>query len=59
MAVLLAEGKTVRAAASETGCTVSTIRKHVRHIFAKHGINRQVDLVRLVVSIANAPHTRR
>lgn len=59
VAVLLAEGKTVRDVASETGRGVSTIRTHVRHILTKHGINRQVDLVRLVLSSANAPHTRR
>ena len=59
VAVLLAEGKTVREVASETGCTVSTIRTHVRHIFDKHGIRRQVDLVRLVLSTANTPRPRR
>ena len=59
VAALLAEGKTVREVASETGRKVSTIRTHVRHIFDKHGIRRQVDLVRLVLSTANAPRPGR
>ena len=59
VAALLAEGKTVLEVASETGCKVTTIRTHVRHIFDKHGIRRQVDLVQLVLSTANAPRPRR
>lgn len=59
VAALLAEGKTVLEVASETGCKVTTIRTHVRHIFDKHGIRRQVDLVQLVLSTANAPSSRR
>ena len=59
VAVLLAEGKTVGEIASATGRKVTTIRTHVSHIFAKHGITRQVDLVRLVLSIAGSPPPRR
>ena len=51
VAVLLAEGKTVGQIAAAVGREQSTIRTHVRHIFGKHGITRQVDLVRLVLSI--------
>ena len=54
----LAEGKTVDEIASATGRKVSTIRTHVHHIFTKHGIRRQVDLVRLVlVDIGLASHS--
>ena len=56
---LPAEGKTVGEIASATGRRVNTIRTHVRHIFRKLGITRQVDLVRLVLSTAGAPRTRR
>lgn len=58
VAAQLAEGKTVGEIASATGRKVSTIRTHVRHIFTKHGITRQVDLVRLVLSISASPPTR-
>ena len=57
VAALPAEGKTVGEIASATGRRVNTIRTHVRHIFTKLGITRQVDLVRL--STAGAPRTRR
>ena len=59
VAAQLAEGRTVGEIASATGRKVSTIRTHVRHIFTKHGITRQVDLVRLVLSISASPPTRR
>ena len=59
VAALLAEGRTVSEIASATGRKVSTIRTHVQHIFAKQGISRQVDLVRLVLSTVDAPGARR
>ena len=59
VAAQLAEGRTVGEIASATGRRMSTIRTHVRHIFSKHGITRQVDLVRLVLSISASPPTRR
>ena len=52
VAVLLAEGKTVRDVAAATGRLESTIRTHVKHMFAKHSLKRQADLVRLVRSLA-------
>ena len=58
VAVLLAEGRTVRDIAAATGRKVSTIRTHVKHVFAKHGLSRQMDLVRLVLSLASAPDSR-
>ena len=55
VAVLLAEGMSVREIAEAMGRRESTIRSHVKHMFAKHGLSRQVELVRLVLSLANAP----
>ena len=51
-AVLLARGMTVREIAAATGRRESTVRSHVKHMFTKHGLNRQADLVRLVRSLA-------
>ncbi|MYE10884.1 MAG: helix-turn-helix transcriptional regulator [Gammaproteobacteria bacterium] len=52
VAVLLARGMTVREVASATGRRESTVRSHVKHMFTKHGLTRQADLVRLVRSLA-------
>ncbi len=52
VAAWLAEGKTVRDIAEATGCKESSIHWHLRQIYDKQGISRQVDLVRLVLSIA-------
>ena len=59
VAVLLAEGGSVRDIAAATARRESTIRWHLRHIFGKHGISRQAELVRLVLSLAGAPDSRR
>ena len=59
VAVLLAEGMNVREVAAATGRRESTIRTHVKHMFAKHRVSRQADLVRLVLSLAGAPESRR
>ena len=42
-----------------TGCKETTIRWHLRQIFAKRGIARQAELVRLVLSLGGAAHGRR
>ena len=39
-----------------TGRGESTIRSHVKHMFAKHGLPRQADLV---LSLASVPESRR
>ena len=52
VAAWLAEGKTVHDIAEATGCKESSIHWHLRQIYDKQGISRQVDLVRLVLSIA-------
>ena len=59
VAVLLAEGKSLREVAAATGRKATTIRWHLRQIFAKLGIARQAELVRLVLSLAGAAHVRR
>ena len=59
VAVLLTEGKSLREVAAATGCKETTIRWHLRQIFAKRGIARQAELVRLVLSLGGAAHVRR
>ena len=62
VAVRLAQGMSVREIAAATGRRESTIRSHVKHMFAKHGLSRQVDLVRLVsslASLAGSPESQR
>ena len=58
VAVLLAEGRSVAQIAAAMGRKESTIRTHVKHIFVKLGLSRQVDLVRLVLSLAGSPDIR-
>ena len=52
VAVWLAEGRTVREMAEATGHTESAIHWHLAQIYQKQSISRQVDLVRLVLSLA-------
>ena len=52
VAVLLAEGRSVREVAETTGRSVATVRWHVRQIFDKHGITRLGQLVPLVRALA-------
>ena len=52
VAVQLAEGRTVRDIAATTGRREGSIHWLLRRIYTKHGISRQADLVRLVLSIA-------
>ena len=58
VAVMLAEGKSVRDIAESTERGISTVRTHVQRIFRKLGIARQTDLVRLVLAISGAPGPR-
>ena len=59
VAVQLAAGMSVREIAAATGRRESTIRSHVKHMFTKHRLSRQADLVRLVRSLVGAPESRR
>ena len=52
VAVWLAEGKSVRDMAQATGHTEGAIYWHLKQIYRKQSISRQVDLVRLVLSLA-------
>ena len=52
VAVWLAEGKSVRDMAAATGHTPGAIYWHLQQIYHKHGLRRQADLVRLVLSLA-------
>ena len=51
VAVLLAGGMTAREVAAATGRREGTVRSHIKHMFTKHGLTRQADLVRLVRSL--------
>ena len=52
VAVWLAEGRSVRDMATATGLTENAIYWHLKQIDQTRPISRQVDLVRLVLSIA-------
>ena len=54
VAVLLAEGRSVAQIANAFGRKESTIRWHVKQMSSKLGLTRQVDLVRLVLSLPGA-----
>ena len=59
IAVLLAEGRTTREIAVTTGRRYSTVRTHLKHIFAKLGISRQLEIVQLVVALSRLPVPRK
>ena len=52
VAVWLAEGRSVREIAGATGLQENSVYYHIKQIYQKQGISRQVDLVRLVLSVA-------
>ncbi|WP_419161268.1 helix-turn-helix transcriptional regulator [Candidatus Palauibacter sp.] len=58
LAVALAAGHTVRDIALSTGRTEQTVRWHMKQIFRKQGISRQVDLVRRVLKLGGVPESR-
>ena len=58
VAVALAMGKTVSDIAKERGNSTLTVRFHVKEIHAKLGLSRQADLIRLVLSLDDAPSSR-
>ena len=51
VAVWLAEGKSVNDMAAATGNLPGAIYWHLRQVYQKHGLKRQADLVRLVLSL--------
>ena len=58
VAVSLAGGMTIRGIAAATGRSPTTVRWHLRRICTKLGISRQVELVRLVMSLCDVPGAR-
>ena len=52
VAIMLAEGCTLRDIATATGRTTGTVRWHLQRIFEKNDISRQVELVQLVRSLS-------
>lgn len=58
VAAALAAGHRVRDIAVATHRTQAAVRWHLRHMYAKLGISRQADLVRLVLSTVGIPPPR-
>ena len=58
IAVLLAEGLSAPQIAAATGRGYGTVRTHVKHIFAKLGVSRQVEVVQLVLALSSLPASR-
>lgn len=57
VAALLVQGMSAQYIAATTGRKESTIRSHVKHMFARHGLSRQPELERLVQSVAASPQS--
>ena len=54
VAVRLAQGCRIDDIAAETGRSRTTVKWHIRHIYEKHGLSRQIELVQLVTSVVDA-----
>ena len=59
IALLLAEGRTVRQIAASTGRGYSTVRTHLKHMFAKLGVSRQIEVAQAVLALSSFPGDRR
>ena len=59
LAAMLAAGYSVRDVATTTDRTVATIRSHLKHIFGKQRISRQIELVRRVLALSGLAKPRR
>ena len=55
LAAMLAEGKSLRDIATVTKRSESTVRWHLKQIFAKTGLSRQAEVVQLVLSLTRLP----
>ena len=58
IAVLLAEGRTLRQIAAMTGRRYSTIRSQLHHIFTKLRLSRQLELVEAVRALSRLPASK-
>ena len=58
IAMLLAEGLSAPPIAAATGRGYGTVRTHVKHMFAKLGVSRQVEVVQLVLALLSFPPSR-
>ena len=58
IAVSVAQGKGIDAVAAETGRSRTTVKWHLRNIYAKHGLSGQMEMVQLVMSLAEFPELR-
>ena len=58
VAVSLAEGKTIDDIAAETARNRTTVKWHIRHIYAELGVSRPIELAQLVTSLADVPGVR-
>ncbi len=54
IAALMTEGLSVEQVAEERAVAVGTVRTHVRSLFAKTGVNRQTELIRLMLGYRRA-----
>ena len=59
VALLLAEGRTLRQIAASTGRGYSTVRSHLKSVLAKLGCSRQFEVARVVLSLSHLPGPRR
>ena len=59
IAVLLAQGKSIGEVAVEARRSPTTVKWHIRQIYAKCGLSRQADLIQLVAQLAKIPGVRR
>ena len=58
IAVLLAEGRTPRQIAAQTGRGYGTVRSHLKHIYAKLKVSRQFEVAQLVLALSSLPESR-
>ena len=55
IAMLLARGLTVRQVGAATGRRYGTVRTHLKHIFGKLGVSRQLEVVQVVLGLSSLP----